>query len=69
MTRCLIRFKYLLYYLNFKIEYVCDVIKSNKNLTNGYYAVGFSQGSQFLLEIYNLKKFKVISCNNRVYYV
>lgn len=33
---------------NKQIEIACDMIKSNTKLADGYNAIGFSQGSQFL---------------------
>jgi len=33
---------------NDQIEFVCGVLKSNPNLTEGFNALGFSQGGQFL---------------------
>ncbi|XP_022910226.2 palmitoyl-protein thioesterase 1 [Onthophagus taurus] len=33
---------------NKQIDYACKLINSDPNLQNGYHAVGFSQGSQFL---------------------
>ncbi|CAF1073099.1 unnamed protein product [Brachionus calyciflorus] len=34
--------------INNEIEFVCEDLKLNSNLINGYNAIGFSQGSQFL---------------------
>jgi len=34
--------------VNDQIDYVCEKLASNPNLTNGFNALGFSQGSQFL---------------------
>lgn len=33
---------------NKQLDYVCDAIKNDKKLVNGYNAIGFSQGGQFL---------------------
>ncbi|KAK5642305.1 hypothetical protein RI129_008472 [Pyrocoelia pectoralis] len=33
---------------NDQIEFACNLIKSDPNLANGYYGIGFSQGSQFI---------------------
>lgn len=33
---------------NDQIEQVCLQIKEDENLTNGFHAIGFSQGAQFL---------------------
>lgn len=33
---------------NKQLDYVCQAIKNDSNLANGYNAVGFSQGGQFL---------------------
>lgn len=37
---------------NKQVEIVCHEIASDSNLQNGYNAIGFSQGSQFLYVIY-----------------
>jgi palmitoyl-protein thioesterase len=34
--------------VNDQIDYICDKLKSDGNLTNGFNAMGFSQGGQFL---------------------
>jgi len=34
--------------VNTQVDYVCQVIKNDANLQNGFNAVGFSQGGQFL---------------------
>jgi len=31
-----------------QLAYVCDIIKNDPNLQDGYHGLGFSQGSQFL---------------------
>lgn len=33
---------------NKQIEYVCDALAKDEKLNNGYHAIGFSQGGQFL---------------------
>ncbi|CAF0782012.1 unnamed protein product [Adineta ricciae] len=37
--------------VNHQIDYACQLLKADKNLTNGYHAIGFSQGGQFLRAI------------------
>lgn len=48
---------------NDQVDYVCQTVKNDPNLKNGFNAVGFSQGSQFLralvercdgINVYNL---------------
>lgn len=34
--------------VNEQVEHACDLIRNNDKLTNGYHAIGFSQGGQFL---------------------
>ncbi|EGG21366.1 palmitoyl-protein thioesterase 1 [Cavenderia fasciculata] len=34
--------------VNTQVDMVCDMLKKNENLTNGFNAIGFSQGGQFL---------------------
>jgi hypothetical protein len=51
---------------------VCDIIRNDTHLSNGFNAIGFSQGGQFLcvlklsyiilLELQHLYKFKACGC-------
>jgi palmitoyl-protein thioesterase len=36
---------------NHQIDYACKLLNADKNLTQGYHAIGFSQGGQFLRAI------------------
>ncbi|KAG1668916.1 Palmitoyl-protein thioesterase 1 [Nymphon striatum] len=38
----------LIIHICFQVEYVCKMIKSDKNLQDGYHAIGFSQGGLFM---------------------
>ncbi|CAF4550747.1 unnamed protein product [Rotaria sp. Silwood1] len=37
--------------VNHQIDYVCKLLNSDENLSQGYHAIGFSQGGQFLRAI------------------
>jgi palmitoyl-protein thioesterase len=44
--------------VNEQIEMACQIINNDKNLANGYHAIGFSQGGQFLYK-FNLDFFNI----------
>ena len=48
-----------------QVEYACDVIKTDPELKDGYNAVGFSQGSQFLRGLAQVENSVKFSLNSR----